>query len=194
MGVNDVKISSDALSLRYAKGYDVAPLKLDGTPNVDENGQAKQVSYEAVDFKVNIEVVEIIESLDGIQDDDHVILIVDNVTYDAYGEGEHRWNPALLATTQKYNFKPKACRPYRAKTKGKVERFNSYLKSSFVTPLAATMKQHGLELTVDVLNGHIGAWLAEVAHQRVHATTGESHRGCWNKNALPCRHYLSQLT
>ena len=92
---------------------------------------------------------------------------------DAYGEGERRWNPALLATTQKYNFKPKACRPYRAKTKGKVERFNSYLKSSFVTPLAATMKQHGLELTVDVLNGHIGAWLAEVAHQRVHATTGE---------------------
>ena len=35
------------------------------------------------------------------------------------------------------------------------------------------MKQHGLELTVDVLNGHIGAWLAEVAHRRLHATTGE---------------------
>ena len=91
---------------------------------------------------------------------------------DAYGEGLHRWNAALLATAKKYNFKPKACRPYRAKTKGKVERFNAYLKSSFVTPLAATMKQHGLALTVDVLNGHIGAWLNTVAHQRIHGTTG----------------------
>jgi len=49
---------------------------------------------------------------------------------DAYGEGEHRWNPMLLTAAKKYNFKPRACRPYRAKTKGKVERFNSYLKSS----------------------------------------------------------------
>lgn len=91
---------------------------------------------------------------------------------DAYGEGEHRWNPQLLATAKKYGFKPKACRPYRAKTKGKVERFNSYLKSSFITPLAATLKQHGLDLTVDVANGHIGAWLETVAHQRIHGTTG----------------------
>ncbi|HAT8507160.1 TPA: IS21 family transposase [Vibrio vulnificus] len=91
---------------------------------------------------------------------------------DAYGEGQHRWNSALLAAAKKYNFKPKACRPYRAKTKGKVERFNSYLKSSFITPLAATMRQHGLELTVEVLNGHIGAWLETVAHQRDHGTTG----------------------
>jgi hypothetical protein len=91
---------------------------------------------------------------------------------DAYGEGEHRWNPALLTTAKKYSFKPRACRPYRAKTKGKVERFNSYLKNSFVTPLAATLKQHGLKITVDVLNGHIGAWLETVAHQRTHGTTG----------------------
>jgi len=53
-----------------------------------------------------------------------------------------------------------------------VERFNSYLKSSFITPLAATLKQHGLDLTVDVANGHIGAWLETVAHQRIHGTTG----------------------
>ncbi|CAK2311010.1 Integrase catalytic subunit [Vibrio crassostreae] len=65
----------------------------------------------------------------------------------------------LLTAVKKYNFKPRACRPYRANTKGKVERFNFYLKSSLVTPLAATLKQHGLKVTVDVLNGHIGAWL-----------------------------------
>lgn len=91
---------------------------------------------------------------------------------DAYGPGEHRWNTALLATAKRYNFKPRACRPYRAKTKGKVERFNAYLKSSFITPLAATMKQHGLKLTVEILNGRIGIWLDTVAHQRLHGTTG----------------------
>lgn len=52
------------------------------------------------------------------------------------------------------------------------ERFNSYLKNSFVTPLAATLKQHDLKITANVLNGHIGAWLETVAHQRMHGTTG----------------------
>ena len=91
---------------------------------------------------------------------------------DAYGEGEHRWNSMPLTAAKKYNVKPRACRPYRAKTKGKVGRFNSYLKSGFVTPLAATLKQHGLKITANVLNGHIGAWLDTVAHQRMHGTTG----------------------
>ena len=38
-------------------------------------------------------------------------------------------------------FKPRLCRPYRAKTKGKVERFNSYLKGSFLVPLAGSLRQ-----------------------------------------------------
>jgi transposase len=92
---------------------------------------------------------------------------------DAFGEGEHRWNPQLLALAQTYGFRPKVCRPYRAKTKGKVERFNRYLKESFVVPLAATLKSSGLKLDVDAANAHIGRWLAEVANTRRHATTGE---------------------
>lgn len=92
---------------------------------------------------------------------------------DAYGEGKHRWNAKLLAVSQDYGFKLRACRPYRAKTKGKVERFNGYLKNSFITPLAASLKQAGLELDVTVANAQIGPWLHEVAHQRLHGTTGE---------------------
>lgn len=64
------------------------------------------------------------------------------------------------------------CRPYRAKTKGKVERFNGYLKGSFVTPLAATLKTAGLILDVPTANAPIGRWLDEVAHVRIHGTTG----------------------
>jgi transposase len=41
---------------------------------------------------------------------------------DAFGEGQHRWNSHLLQLARDYGFKLRACRPYRAKTKGKVER------------------------------------------------------------------------
>jgi transposase len=91
---------------------------------------------------------------------------------DAYGEGRHRWHPALYALAGAYGFRPKVCRPYRAQTKGKVERFNGYLKASFITPLAATLKSAGLTLDVETANAQIGPWLQEVAHQRVHGTTG----------------------
>lgn len=92
---------------------------------------------------------------------------------DAFGVGQHRWNAQLLSLAEIYGFTPKVCRPYRAKTKGKVERFNRYLKESFVVPLAATFKQSGLKFDVQAANTHIGRWLAEVANQRVHATTRE---------------------
>lgn len=91
---------------------------------------------------------------------------------DAYGAGQHRWHPRLLALADEYGFRPRVCRPYRAKTKGKVERFNGYLKGSFITPLAATLKSAGLPLDVATANAHIGRWLDEVAHQRIHGTTG----------------------
>ncbi|WP_288107887.1 IS21 family transposase [Limnobacter sp.] len=92
---------------------------------------------------------------------------------DAFGDGQHRWNRKMLDMSRDYNFRLRACRPYRAQTKGKVERFNGYLKGSFITPLAATMRQNGLLLTADVANAHIGPWLHNVAHQRIHGTTGQ---------------------
>jgi transposase len=92
---------------------------------------------------------------------------------DAFGEGQHRWNASLLGLARDYGFKCRACKPYRAKTKGKVERFNGYLKGSFITPLAASLEQAGLNLDVAVANGKVGPWLADVAHQRLHGTTGE---------------------
>ncbi len=95
------------------------------------------------------------------------------VERDAYGEGQHRWHRSLLALAEEYGFQLRLCRPYRAKTKGKVERFNGYLKGSFLVPLAATLKSAGLKLDVEAANAHIGRWLSEVANAREHATTGE---------------------
>jgi len=92
---------------------------------------------------------------------------------DCYGEGQHRFNRELLALAEEFGFRPRLCRPYRAKTKGKVERFNGYLKGSFLVPLAATLKQAGLKLDLTAANSHIGPWLQNVANARVHGTTGE---------------------
>jgi transposase len=92
---------------------------------------------------------------------------------DVYGEGRHRWNAQLLELAEQCGFAPRLCRPYRARTKGKVERFNRYLKESFVTPLAASLKAAGLTLTVEIANARVRRWLDEVANRRVHATTGE---------------------
>jgi len=92
---------------------------------------------------------------------------------DAYGRGSHRWNPDLLLMAKHYGFIPRACRPYRARTKseGKVERFNRYLKQSFETLLMATVSQAGLAFDADVANAYVGPWLTETAEQRLHGTT-----------------------
>ncbi len=95
------------------------------------------------------------------------------VERDAYGPGNHRWHAGLKDLADEYGFRPRLCRPYRARTKGKVERFNGYLKGSFVTPLAATLKSAGLLLDATTANAQVGRWIEEVAHQRVHGTTGE---------------------
>jgi transposase len=92
---------------------------------------------------------------------------------DIYGAGRHRWHPGMLAFAEEMGFKLCLCRPYRAKTKGKVERFNRYLKGSFLVPLAATLRSSGLILDVASANRAVGPWLTEVANCRVHAETKE---------------------
>lgn len=78
---------------------------------------------------------------------------------DAYGDGDYRWHPALLALAEELGFHPRVCHPYRAQTEGKVERFNGYLKRSFVKPLATPQ----LALDVSTANAHIGPWLQSIA-------------------------------
>jgi transposase len=87
---------------------------------------------------------------------------------DAYGPGHHRFHPGLLALADELGFVPKLCRPYRAKTKGKVERFNRYLRESFYNPLASQLKSAGLQVDVETANREVSRWLAEVANVRVH--------------------------
>lgn len=98
------------------------------------------------------------------------------LTRDAYGIGEHRFQGAFLDFAGHYGFVPKLCQPYRAKTKGKVERFNGYLRRSFYNPLASRLAPDRLLLDADTANTEVRRWLREVANARVHGTTGEVPR------------------
>jgi transposase len=92
---------------------------------------------------------------------------------DLYGPGLHRYNRTFLDFAHHHGFVPRLCRPYRAKTKGKVERFIRYLRASFYVPLASQLSPEGLKVDQDTANARVGTWLREVANARVHATTGE---------------------
>lgn len=90
---------------------------------------------------------------------------------DAYGPKLHRFQPGFLDFARHYGFHPELCRPYRAKTKGKVERMNGYIRRSFYVPLVARLKVVGLELDVVTANTEAWRWLREIADVRIHGTT-----------------------
>lgn len=92
---------------------------------------------------------------------------------DAYGDGQHRYHAGFLDYAGHSGFVIKLCQPYRAQTKGKVERFNGYLRRSFYVPLASRLTQSGQQLDVLTANIAVASWLAQVANVRVHGTTQE---------------------
>jgi transposase len=73
------------------------------------------------------------------------------------------YNPSLVALASHYGYQPRACQPYRAKTKGKVERPFRYVRQDFF--LARSFRN------LDDLNMQFALWLAEIANPRRHATT-----------------------
>ncbi|MGA9574896.1 MAG: IS21 family transposase [Lysobacterales bacterium] len=91
----------------------------------------------------------------------------------AYGKGQHRFHPGLRDFAHHYGFMPRLCQPYRAKTKGKVERFIGYLRRSFFVPVVSRYQQLGEALDLQLLNQELTSWLEHTANRREHGTTCE---------------------
>ena len=94
-------------------------------------------------------------------------ILYDRMKTAVLGEPDERgivYNAKLLALAAHYGFVPLACRPYRAKTKGKVERPFRYIREDFF--LARSFRN------LDDLNAQLGQWLDQVANRRLHGTTG----------------------
>jgi transposase len=80
--------------------------------------------------------------------------------------GKVRFNERFLDLANLYGFSPRACRPYRARTKGKDERMVGYIKGHFF------VRYRSFESWTH-LNQLAEKWLAEEADQRVHGTVKE---------------------
>lgn len=81
------------------------------------------------------------------------------------GQGRIIWNERYLDFALYSGFRPHACRPYRAQTKGKVERGVGYVRQNFWC---------GLHFTdLDDVNVQAREWMNSIANPRVHGTTGE---------------------
>lgn len=95
-------------------------------------------------------------------------LLYDNlksVVLDRDPDGTIHWNRRYLDFADLLGLTPRVCQPYRAQTKGKVERGIKYVRYNFWPGLRFT--------NLDDLNQQALTWLNTVANPRVHGTTGE---------------------
>lgn len=78
-------------------------------------------------------------------------------------EGYPIWNERFATFAKHYCFTPKLCRPYRPRTKGKVERLVRYIRENFFC---------GIEFSnLADINHQAMTWLNSVANCRTHQTT-----------------------
>jgi transposase len=76
------------------------------------------------------------------------------------------FNDKLLAFARRWGFTPRACAPYRARTKGKTENGVGYVKKNAIAGHAFA--------SWEAFEAHVARWEREVANVRVHGTTGEA--------------------
>lgn len=81
---------------------------------------------------------------------------------------EVRFNARLHAFARYWGFRPRACAPYRARTKGKDERGVGYVKAN-------ALAGHRFASWAE-MESHLAWWMREIADARVHGTTGEAPR------------------
>jgi len=117
---------------------------------------------ESQDFATTIrEHIRAFEHLGGVA----TTCLYDNmkVVVTGYDDDEPIYNPRFLGFAAHYGFRPVACRPRRAQTKGKVERPFGYVESSLLGGRTFRSLEHLNETKV--------WWLAEVADVHIHRET-----------------------
>lgn len=77
-----------------------------------------------------------------------------------------QFNDKLIAFAKHWGFTPRACAPYRARTKGKTENGVGYVKNNAIAGHAFA--------SWEAFEAHLAKWEREVANVRIHGTTGEA--------------------
>ncbi|MGH2621257.1 MAG: IS21 family transposase [Anaerolineales bacterium] len=81
------------------------------------------------------------------------------------GDGSVEWNPTFRSFAHYWGFEPRLCRPYRARTKGKVEAGVRYFKINFLPGRSFYDDLH--------FDEQLAEWTATIADLRLHGTTHE---------------------
>ena len=75
------------------------------------------------------------------------------------------FNDKLTAFARHWGFRPRACAPYRARTKGKTENGVGYVKKNAIAGHVFA--------SWEAFEAHLARWERDVANVRIHGTTGE---------------------
>ncbi len=114
------------------------------------------------DFETTVrEHIRAFEHLGGVA----ATCLYDNMKVVVSGFDGHEpiYNPRFLAFATHYGFKPWACRPRRARTKGKIERPFAYAENSLLNGRTFQSLEH--------LNDVTRWWLEQVSDVHLHRTT-----------------------
>jgi len=111
-------------------------------------------------------IIQAFEAFGGVA----ATVLVDNQKAAVLGwpDGKPRFNARFREMGRHHGFTPKACRPRRPQTKGKIERLVAYVAGNALA---------GANPTFDSwadLNAHLRAWYQTVANRRLHRELGES--------------------
>ena len=110
-----------------------------------------------------------------------LVVLSDNLRAAVIGRNEHGepiFAPEYLEFARHYGFTPQSCRPYRAQTKGKVERPVRYLRDNFLPRLS----EEDVAAGRGRLNQRLQWWIDEVADVREHGTTHERPIDRWMRS------------
>lgn len=105
---------------------------------------------------------------------------------DRWEDDEPIYNTRFLSFATHYGFRPRACRPARPQTKGKVERPFHYVEHNLLNARTFRSLEHLNEVTA--------WWLENVADVRAHRKLGKTPREAWQEEqshllALPAIGY-----
>jgi transposase len=92
-------------------------------------------------------------------------------------QGEVIWNERFAKFATHHGFILRRCRPYRARTKGKVENGVGYIRKNFWPRVRAFTDLHDLNLQARI-------WMDTVANIRLHGTTYEIPQERWKQEEL----------
>ena len=109
---------------------------------------------------------------------------------DAYGPGKQRLQPGLRDFAHHHGFVPRLCRPYRAQTKGKVERFIHYLRHNFWVPLDSRLRPFGLKVGAATPTWRCASGCATRPTCGCTARQTASRPSCSARSRAPCSRLL----